>query len=160
MRGLLLIALFALLLVGCGGGEEKTATAETVDTTATQTDTGETGTGETETGETETGETETGGDNEAVEGDAAAGEQVFASNGCGSCHTFEPAGSSGTTGPDLDELSDLAENANQPLAEFTRTSITSPNDYVEEGFPEGVMPAYDQLSEDDLNNLVAFLIED
>ena len=159
MRGLLLIALFALLLVGCGGGEEKTATAETVDTTATQTDTGETGTGETETGETETGETETGGDNEAVEGDAAAGEQVFASNGCGSCHTFEPAGSSGTTGPDLDELSDLAENANQPLAEFTRTSITSPNDYVEEGFPEGVMPAYDQLSDDDLNNLVAFLTQ-
>ena len=164
MRGLLLIALFALLLVGCGGGEEKTATAETVDTTATQTDTGETGTGETgtgetETGETETGQTETGGDNEAVEGDAAAGEQVFASNGCGSCHTFEPAGSSGTTGPDLDELSDFAENANQPLADFTRTSITSPNEYVEEGFPEGVMPAYDQLSDDDLNNLVAFLTQ-
>ena len=164
MRGLLLIALFALLLVGCGGGEEKAATAESVDTTATQTDTGETGTdetvtGETETGETETGETETGGDNEAVVGDAAAGEQVYASNGCGSCHTFEPAGSSGTTGPDLDELSDLAENANQPLADFTRTSITSPNEYVEEGFPEGVMPAYDQLSDDDLNNLVAFLVQ-
>ena len=159
MRGLLLIALFALLLVGCGGSEEITATAETVDTTATQTETGETGTGETETGETETGETETGGDNEAVEGDAAAGEQVYASNGCGSCHTFEPAGSSGTTGPDLDELSDLAENANQPLADFTRTSITSPNEYVEEGFPQGVMPAYDQLSEDDLNNLVAFLTQ-
>jgi mono/diheme cytochrome c family protein len=174
VRGLLLIALFALLLVGCGGGEEKAATAESVDTTATQTDTGETDTGETgtgetgtgetetgetETGETETGETETGGDNEAVEGDAAAGEQVYASNGCGSCHTFEPAGSSGTTGPDLDELSDLAENANQPLADFTRTSITSPNEYVEEGFPEGVMPAYDQLSDDDLNNLVAFLVQ-
>jgi mono/diheme cytochrome c family protein len=161
VRGLLQMALFALLLVGCGGGEEKAATAESVDTTATQTDTGETGTdetetGETETGETETGETETGGDNEAVEGDAAAGEQVYASNGCGSCHTFEPAGSSGTTGPDLDELSDLAENANQPLPDFTRTSITSPNEYVEEGFPEGIMPAYDQLSDDDLNNLVAF----
>jgi len=164
VRGLLLIALFALLLVGCGGSEEKTATAESVDTTATQTETGETetgetGMGETETGETETGETETGGDNEVVEGDAAAGEQVFASNGCGSCHTFEPAGSSGTTGPDLDELSDLAENANQPLADFTRTSIKSPNEYVEEGFPEGVMPAYDQLSDDDLNNLVAFLVQ-
>ena len=125
VRRLLLIALFALLLVGCGGGDETTATAETVDTTATQTDTGETGTGETETGETETGETETGGDNEAVEGDPAAGEQVYASNGCGSCHTFEPAGSSGTTGPDLDELPDLAENANQPLADFTRTAITT-----------------------------------
>jgi mono/diheme cytochrome c family protein len=160
VRGLLLIALFALLLVGCGGSEEKTATAESVDTTATQTDTGETGTGETGTGETETGQTETGGaGGGAVEGDAAAGEQVFASNGCGSCHTFQPAGSSGTTGPDLDEISDLAENANQPLADFTRTSITSPNEYVEEGFPEGVMPAYDQLSDDDLNNLVAFLVQ-
>ena len=154
MRGLLLIALFALVLVGCGGGEERTATAESVDTTATQTETGETG-----TGETETGETETGGDNEAVEGDVAAGKQVFASNGCGSCHTFEPAGSSGTTGPDLDELPDLAENANQPLANFTRTAITDPTAYVEEGFPEGVMPAYDQLSEQDLNNLVAFLTQ-
>jgi mono/diheme cytochrome c family protein len=154
VRGLLLIALFALLLVGCGGGEEKTATAESVDTTATQTDTGETG-----TGETETGKTETGGDNEAVKGDAAAGKQVFASNGCGSCHTFKPAGSSGTTGPDLDELSDFAENANQPLADFTRTSISNPNEYVEEGFPEGVMPTYDQLSDDDLNNLVAFLTQ-
>ena len=149
MRGLLLIALFALLLVGCGGGKEVTATAESVDTTATQT----------ETGETETGETETGGDNGAVEGDAAAGKQVFASNGCGSCHTFQPAGSSGTTGPDLDELSDFAETANQPVAEFTRTSITDPTAYVEEGFPEGVMPAYDQLSDDDLNNLVAFLTQ-
>jgi len=160
VRGLLLIAVFALLLVGCGGGEERSATAESVDTTATQTGTGETGTGETETsGETGTGETETSGDNEAVEGDAAAGKQVFASNGCGSCHTFKPAGSSGTTGPDLDELSDFAENANQPLADFTRTSISNPNEYVEEGFPEGIMPAYDQLSDDDLNNLVAFLTQ-
>lgn len=149
MRGLLLIALFALLLVGCGGGKETTATAESVDTTATQTDTGETG----------TGETATGGDNEAVKGDADAGKQVFASNGCGSCHTFQPAGSSGTTGPDLDELPDFAENANQPLADFTRTSISNPNEYVEEGFPEGIMPAYDQLSDDDLNNLVAFLTQ-
>jgi cytochrome c553 len=165
VRNLVLIALFAALFVGCGGGDDTTATPETVDTTATQTETGETETGETETGETETGETETGetetgGDDEVVEGDPAAGEQVFASNGCGSCHTFEPAGSSGSTGPDLDELSDLAEKANQPLADFTRTSITSPNEYVEEGFPEGVMPAYDQLSDDDLNNLVAFLIQD
>ncbi|HEV2903344.1 MAG TPA: cytochrome c [Gaiellaceae bacterium] len=155
MRRLLLIALFAILLVGCGGGDDTTATPETVETTATQTDTGET-----ETGETETGETETGGDDEVVEGDPAAGKQVFASNGCGSCHTFEPAGSTGTTGPDLDELPDLAEGANQPLADFTRASITSPNEYVEEGFPEGVMPAYDQLSDDELNNLVAFLIQD
>jgi mono/diheme cytochrome c family protein len=153
VRHVALIAALVALLAACGGGEEVAPTAETVDTTATQTET--TGTGETETGETETETTDTG----VVEGDPAAGKQVFASNGCGSCHTFEPAGSTGTTGPDLDELPDLAEKANQPLEEFTRESIENPNAYVEEGFPEGVMPAYDQLSEEELNDLVAFLIQ-
>lgn len=155
MRRAALIALFIALLAGCGGGEETAPTAETVDTTATQTETGETETGETETTETDDGA----GSGGAVEGDAAAGKQVYAANGCGSCHTFGPAGSTGTTGPNLDELSDLAENANQPLAEFTRESIVEPNAYVEEGFPEGVMPAYDQLSEKELNDLVAFLVQ-
>ena len=45
------------------------------------------------------------------------------------------------------------------MANFTRTAITDPTAYVEEGFPEGVMPAYDQLSEEQLNNLVAFLTQ-
>ena len=33
------------------------------------------------------------------------GASVFAESGCGSCHTFEAAGSSGTAGPNLDEAS-------------------------------------------------------
>lgn len=127
VRRAALIAVLTVLVAGCGGGEETAPTAETVDTTATQTETGETETAETETTETETGGT--------VEGDPEAGEQVYAANGCGSCHEFGPAGSSGTTGPNLDELPDLAEKANQPLAEFTRESIVNPNAYVEEGFP-------------------------
>ncbi|HEX7255279.1 MAG TPA: cytochrome c [Gaiellaceae bacterium] len=153
MRRLVLIAVFGALLAACGGGEETAPTAETVDTTATQTETGAT---ETETGETET---ETGEGGDVVEGDPEAGRQVYMANGCGSCHEFEPAGSTGTTGPGLDELPDLAEKANQPLAEFVRESIVNPNAYVEEGYPEGVMPAYDQLSEKELNDLVAFLIQ-
>jgi mono/diheme cytochrome c family protein len=36
-------------------------------------------------------------------GDAAAGEAVFASAGCGGCHTLKAAGSSGNVGPNLDE---------------------------------------------------------
>ena len=148
MRRAALIAVLAALLAGCGGGETTSPAPETV-----------IGTSETETqGETTTGTTETGG-GETASGDAAAGKQVFASNGCGSCHTFEPAGSSGTTGPDLDELPDFAEKANQELAAFTRESIEKPNDYVEEGFPEGVMPSYDQLDEKQLNDLVAFLTQ-
>ena len=38
-----------------------------------------------------------------LEGDAAAGEQVFASAGCGGCHTLSAAGATGTVGPNLDD---------------------------------------------------------
>jgi mono/diheme cytochrome c family protein len=36
-------------------------------------------------------------------GEAVSGEAVFTQN-CGSCHTLEAAGTSGTTGPNLDDL--------------------------------------------------------
>ena len=38
------------------------------------------------------------------EGDPAAGKEVFASAGCGSCHTLSDAGTSGNIGPNLDEV--------------------------------------------------------
>jgi len=40
----------------------------------------------------------------AVQGDPAAGKAVFASAGCGGCHTLSAANASGTVGPNLDEL--------------------------------------------------------
>ena len=36
-----------------------------------------------------------------------SGAQVFSSAGCGGCHTLKAAGSSGTTGPNLDQLQAL-----------------------------------------------------
>ena len=45
-----------------------------------------------------------GGDEQAASaGDAVAGKQLFADNGCGGCHTFAAAGSTGTKGPNLDD---------------------------------------------------------
>jgi mono/diheme cytochrome c family protein len=35
---------------------------------------------------------------------ARSGKQVFTAEGCGGCHTLAAAGTSGTTGPDLDQL--------------------------------------------------------
>jgi mono/diheme cytochrome c family protein len=40
----------------------------------------------------------------AVQGNPAAGKQVFASAGCSGCHTLKAAGSTGTVGPNLDQL--------------------------------------------------------
>ena len=52
-------------------------------------------------------------------GDAATGKAVFTSAGCAACHTFTPAGSTGTIGPNLDDLADYANKAGQPLEDFT-----------------------------------------
>lgn len=95
-------------------------------------------------------------------GNAAAGKSVFTSSGCGSCHTFGPAGSSGTVGPNLDNLAANAQKANQgSLEEYTRTSIVSPSSYVVPGFPNGVMPSTygSQLSDTQLADLIAFLTQ-
>ena len=45
-----------------------------------------------------------GGGGSAVKGDPAAGKQVFTSAGCTGCHTLKAAGSTGTVGPNLDQL--------------------------------------------------------
>ena len=37
-------------------------------------------------------------------GPAVNGKQVFASAGCGSCHTSKDSGATGTVGPNLDQL--------------------------------------------------------
>jgi mono/diheme cytochrome c family protein len=59
-----------------------------------------------------------------AEGDAAAGKTVFTDN-CGSCHTLADAGTSGNTGPNLDDL--------QPDFETVQQQVTSGG---------GAMPAF------------------
>ena len=60
-------------------------------------------------------------------GQAAApnGKQVFASAGCGSCHTLKAAGAPGTVGPNLD--------AAKPAESLVETQVTNGG---------GVMPAF------------------
>ena len=96
-----------------------------------------------------------GGGGEEGGGGADQGKQVFEAQGCGGCHAFAAAGSSGTTGPDLDE-SLAGEDA-----ESVREDVVDPNAEIEEGFQPNVMPQdYDEkLSDGELDALVAFLVE-
>lgn len=55
----------------------------------------------------------------------AEGKQVFASAGCGACHTLKAAGSSGNVGPNLDEAKpsvdkvvELVTNGKPPMPAF------------------------------------------
>ncbi|MBN9495050.1 cytochrome c [bacterium] len=60
---------------------------------------------------------------------SAEGKEVFTAN-CGSCHTLQAAGTTGTVGPDLDELEpDLATvehqvvNGGGPMPAFGKEGI-------------------------------------
>lgn len=108
-----LAAALAIAVAGCGGGGDSTTTEATT-TTAT------------------TG---------ATSGDAAAGKEVFASAGCGGCHTFSAAGSSGSVGPNLDDAS--------PSHDHVVTQVTNGG---------GAMPSFkDDLTEQQIQDVAAFV---
>jgi mono/diheme cytochrome c family protein len=72
---------------------------------------------------------------------APAGKQVFASAGCGGCHTLKDAGSSGNVGPNLDQL---------------KPSKDAVAHQVEVG--GGAMPAFkDQLSAAQIQAVAAYV---
>lgn len=73
--------------------------------------------------------------------DLEAGKEIFASAGCGACHTLADAGATGAVGPNLDEL--------QPSAAI-----------VEAILPEGrgAMPAFgDKLSAEEISSVAAYV---
>ena len=122
MRKLVLL-LAALVLVvaipACGGEEDEQALPETVEGTLPA-DTGA-----------------------ATEGDPANGKTIFASAGCGGCHTFSAAGSTGTVGPNLDDASVDFDAAVQQ---------------VKNG--GGGMPAFgDRLSDQEIADVAAFVTQ-
>jgi len=100
----------------------------------------ETGQGATEPTPTDTagGETQP----PAAEGDADAGKEVFASAGCGSCHTLSAAGSTGTIGPNLDDA-----KPSHDLVVDRVTNGASP------------MPSFkDSLSEEQIQDVAAYVV--
>src|SRR5829696_2514499 len=135
MRRLALLLGVTFLLAGCGGGTTVSPTGPVEGTLPTATTT------------------------TAGTGDSKAGAVLFKSQGCGGCHTFEPAGTNANIGPDLDKLPEYAKTAEQPLAAFTRESIANPSAYVEKGY-QPTMPDFGQtLSAKQLSDLVAYLTQ-
>jgi mono/diheme cytochrome c family protein len=78
--------------------------------------------------------------------------QFFATN-CGGCHTLAQAGTTGTTGPDLDEAL-----KGMPAQQISQ-SITDPNAQITPGYQPNVMPQnFDQsLTPEQLQQLTAHL---
>ena len=77
-----------------------------------------------------------------AEGDPAAGEAVFASAGCGGCHTLEAAGSSGNVGPNLDEA--------KPPHDLVVDRVTN---------GMGAMPSFKgQLEDEQIQDVAAYVV--
>ena len=82
---------------------------------------------------------------EGGEGDPAAGAEVFATAGCGNCHTLEDAGATGTSAPNLDERVPEIDEA-QIIEQVTNGG--------------GGMPAFgDQLDEQQIRDVAAYLLD-
>ena len=116
-----ILVVLALVGAGCGGSDDGSSAPPATTTETATTETATTGGGET--------------------GDAANGEAVFASAGCGGCHTFSKAGSSGSVGPNLDDAS--------PSFDKVVSQVTNGG---------GPMPSFkDQLSEQEIRDVAAFV---
>lgn len=79
----LLVAVFAFALAGCGGGNDNAATPEPSQPASSA-----------DESQQEANETE----------ELDEGEVVFDDAGCGGCHVLAAAGSDGSSGPKLDDL--------------------------------------------------------
>jgi mono/diheme cytochrome c family protein len=92
-------------------------------------------------------------ENEASPVASVDGAAVFDSAGCSGCHTLAAAGSTATTGPDLDQALKGKDEA------FIETSIADPNAAIAEGYPPDLMPQTfgDDLSSEELGALVQYL---
>ena len=122
----LLLVAAALLVAGCGGGEQVGATPDTVEGTLPESTTSTTDLPAL-----------------ALTGAATAGKAVFASAGCGGCHTLAAAGTSGNVGPNLDKA--------KPPTELIVTRVTP---------GQGVMPAFaDSLSAQQIADVAAYVVQ-
>ena len=94
-------------------------------------------------------------------GDATAGKALFASNGCGSCHTLAVAGATGTIGPDLGKVvAGDATKDHMSIGAFIQQSITDPAAFTASGGPWATpMPATfgSSLSPSQIADLVALI---
>lgn len=83
------------------------------------------------------------------------GGQIFASASCGTCHTLAAAGSTGETGPNLNQF--LAPDDTTAGVE---EMIVDPNAELAEGYPPNVMPQdYGQtLSQTEVRELAEYLV--
>ena len=138
---LILFVLFFAFAAGIAGyAIGHSVASDDNNTPAAETTAEQTTTEATTSAATTSAETTTEGETNAA-GGVPEGEAVFKSAGCAACHTFKPAGATGTVGPNLDNVNLTAEQVQRQ---------------VENG--GGAMPAFkDRLSAAEIREVSNFV---
>jgi mono/diheme cytochrome c family protein len=92
---------------------------------------------------------------------ATTGEQIFTAAGCAGCHTFGPAGSSGTIGPDLNDLEAAAKKfgKGKPPEDYVRESIVKPDAFIVPGYGNAMPSFQGRLTDKQIQALVDYLLK-
>ena len=90
------------------------------------------------------------------------GEAAFNAQGCGGCHTFQPAGATGKVGPDLDDLQAAAQKygKGETPEQYVHDSIVDPSKVVVPSYSDIMPKDFGQkLSDQQLSALVTYLLK-
>ena len=92
---------------------------------------------------------------------ANTGEQIFTAAGCGGCHTFAPAGSNGTIGPNLNDLKAAAAKyaKGQTPEEYVRQSILDPGAFIVPGFSNAMPSFKGRLTDKQIQTVIDYLLK-
>jgi mono/diheme cytochrome c family protein len=92
---------------------------------------------------------------------AKTGEQIFTAAGCAGCHTFSPAGSNGTIGPNLDDLAAAAgkREPGKSAEQYIRESLTKPEAFLAPGFGNAMPSFQGRLTDKQIQALVDYLLK-
>ena len=92
---------------------------------------------------------------------AKTGEQIFTAAGCAGCHTFGPANSTGTIGPNLNQLKTEAANIEKGKTadQYIRESIEDPGAFIVKGYPNAMPSFKGRLTDAQIKALIDFLLQ-
>jgi mono/diheme cytochrome c family protein len=92
---------------------------------------------------------------------AKTGDQIFTAAGCAGCHTFGPAGSTGTIGPNLNDLKTAAgtREPGKSAEDYIRESLETPDAFLVQGFGNAMPSFKGRLTDEQIKALTDYLLQ-